>query len=212
MLNQETDLSTSASRIRWSFLVAVALVVTVVSAACAGDGDVADEPATTTEDSAAATAAAAATTTTTTEDSAAAATTTTEQADTMPDDGGRRNPGGAYGEYGVYERVSFPAGASSATITDAVAQGTVNGYLLGAAAGQFMTVQVTSENRDFFVSFEVYGPDDTLLPDDSVLEDFDALTYTAFFTLPADGDYLVVVQALRGGSPYVLDVEITDAP
>ncbi len=130
-----------------------------------------------------------------------------------PSDGAEppRNPGGVYGDYGVYERVSFPAGSSGTTISDAVAQGTVNGYLLEAGAGQLMTVTITSQHADFTAMFEVYAPDDTRLPAEGSVEDSEALTSSASFTLPADGEYLVVVSAERGGSPYVLEFEITSA-
>ncbi len=105
-----------------------------------------------------------------------------------------RNPGG-YDAYGVYERVSFEAGASETTVEAAVVRGTVNGHLVEAAADQIMKLELTSTEGN--ARLEVFGPDDDLL----------AQGLTAM-QVPTDGEYLIVVSSDRGNATYTLRIEI----
>jgi hypothetical protein len=121
--------------------------------------------------------------------------TVTDQAAAGADTGSERNPGDAYGEYGVYERVNFPAGSSGTTVSAGVVRGTVNGYLFAASAGQVMTVEIVSENA----VFDLYAPDDSALTGGR---------YALVDPLPANGDYLIVVQSEFGNASFELIVEI----
>ena len=85
-------------------------------------------------------------------------------------------------------------------MSDGVAPGTVNGYLYGAAAGQKMTLVLDGLNA----VFDVYGPDDAALGSGD-----SGGTPVVIDPLPANGDYLVVVQSVRGGTGFDLSVEIT---
>jgi hypothetical protein len=109
---------------------------------------------------------------------------------------GERNPNDTYGEYGIYERVNFPAGSLGTTVSAGVVRGTVNGYLVRASAGQQMTVEITSENA----VFDLYAPDDSLLTGGR---------YAFVDPLDADGDYLIVVQSEFGNASFDLAIQIT---
>lgn len=118
-----------------------------------------------------------------------------------PADGGnaaQRNPGGVYGDYGIYERVRFAPGTTGTTVSGGVVTGTVNGYLVGAAAGQSMELILTSDTGGLM---DVYAPDDSTLA-----------TGTQFFSdeLPATGDYLVVVTRTAGNATYDLSIIVQD--
>lgn len=112
--------------------------------------------------------------------------------------GSERNPGD-YAEYGVYERVNFPRGSTGTTVSGGVVRGTVNGYLFGASAGQRMTVEIIPGERDNAV-FDLYDPSDKLLTGGR---------YALVDPLPANGDYLVVVQSEAGNASFDMKVEIT---
>jgi hypothetical protein len=101
---------------------------------------------------------------------------------------------------GVTERIEFAAGTDSAAVDGAVVMGTTNRYLLGAAAGQTMSVEVSSVEGNAVV--------DVLAPDGSVLADEQT---TAAVELPQDGDYVVEVGSTRGNATYTLTVTITGA-
>jgi len=129
-------------------------------------------------------------------DTATAPDPAVDQAATGAGTGSERNPGDTYGEYGVYERVNFPAGSNGTTVSDGVVRGTVNGYLVEASAGQVMTVEIVSENA----VFDLYAPDDSALTGGR---------YALVDPLPSNGDYLVVVGSEFGNASFELIVEIT---
>lgn len=109
------------------------------------------------------------------------------------------------------ERVSFAAGASSATL-----KGTVRGYqsvdyLLGAAAGQTMTVTLKTSNASNYFNVLPPGSDEALF-----IGSTSGNTFTG--TLPAKGDYTVRVYLMRNAArrdetaKYTLSVAIGEAP
>jgi hypothetical protein len=101
-------------------------------------------------------------------------------------------------------RIQFAPGASSAT-----RQGTLDGetqarYLLWAAAGQTMTVSVSSPNDS--VLFHIQGVEDNQVYKhllDGELSWLGVLTVTQ--------DYLITLDAVGGATDYTLDVAITTA-
>ncbi|MBD2017632.1 hypothetical protein H6F96_27165 [Microcoleus sp. FACHB-53] len=94
-------------------------------------------------------------------------------------------------------RIRFARGASSAVVEDAVVRGTRDIYLLGAKAGQKITVSITSvENNAVF---------DVISPKQKILKQ-EATSWSA--QLPATGNYRIVVGGTRGNATYKLRVEI----
>jgi hypothetical protein len=94
-------------------------------------------------------------------------------------------------------RIRFQRGTSSAVVEDAVVRGTRDIYLLGAKAGQNMTVSITSlENNAVF---------DIITPNQKILKQ-EAMSWST--KLPANGDYRIVVGGTRGNATYKLRVEI----
>jgi hypothetical protein len=94
-------------------------------------------------------------------------------------------------------RIQFASGASSAVVEDAVVRGTRDTYLLGAKAGQKMTVSITSVENN--AVFDIISPKQKLLKQEA----------TSWSTkLPATGDYRIVVGGTRGNATYNLRVEI----
>jgi hypothetical protein len=95
------------------------------------------------------------------------------------------------------QRVNFQSGESSATVKGGVARGESITYLLGAGAGQNMTVSVTSSEDNAVVA--VYAPDGRSLGEGQMTEEMDMVWEGR---LPASGDYRVVVSSSRGGSSF----------
>lgn len=99
-------------------------------------------------------------------------------------------------------RLQFAPGKYSTTLQDAVVRGTRDIYLVGANQGQTMTIKIASLENN--ASFAVTTPSNkagqrrTLTPD--------AVNWTA--TLPASGDYQIIVGSSRGNASYKLQVTI----
>lgn len=104
---------------------------------------------------------------------------------------------------GVKKRVRFPRGETAAAIEGSVIRGERDTYLLGARAGQRMTVRVTSLEEN--AAFQIYQPGGkkTLA---GAGEADDATAWSG--ELPASGDYRIVVGPTRGNSSYRLEVNI----
>ena len=81
-------------------------------------------------------------------------------------------------------RVQFKRGASSATVQGTVTISLPDMYLVGARAGQVMTVQLTAPHKS--VSFFVSSPTTNLIADNT-------RRWTG--TLPETGDYTIMIQA-----------------
>jgi hypothetical protein len=113
------------------------------------------------------------------------------------------------------ERVQFAAGASSTEITGSIAGSDSVEYLVGAEAGQEMSVSLVADNA--MANFNLFAPGD--VPGES----------TAFFVGPRDGtdfrgaldeggDYRVQVFLMRAGARrgesagYTLRVSVAGAP
>jgi hypothetical protein len=102
-------------------------------------------------------------------------------------------------------RVQFAAGTSSATL-----QGTLDGetqarYVLWAAAGQTMSVDVTSPNNS--VLFHVQG-----VRDGQVYKYLLDGELSWLGVLPLAQDYLITLDAVGGTTSYTMHVSIVDAP
>ena len=82
-------------------------------------------------------------------------------------------------------RVQFKRGASSATVQGTVTISLPDTYIVGARAGQVMTVQLTAPRKS--VNFLVSSPISTSLIADN--------TRSWTGTLPETGDYTIIVQA-----------------
>ena len=101
---------------------------------------------------------------------------------------------------GTTRRIQFAPGTDNATVEGTFREGQSDGYVLRAAAGQTMLVQLRPEGTG--ASFGVFAPDGSELPSQPGV-DFSA-------TLPATGDYTIVVGGGRGDSSptYTLTVRI----
>lgn len=84
----------------------------------------------------------------------------------------------------AYRRVQFKRGTSSATLTGKVNIAMPDMYIVGARAGQVMTVQLTSANKS--VRFSLISPTT------KSLFDGDRRSWTG--TLPENGDYTFIVE------------------
>ena len=103
---------------------------------------------------------------------------------------------------GITKRVKFAKGKSSITLSNAVVRGDVDTYIVGAKAGQRMTVRVTALEKN--AAFEIEGPDGAYLEGAGEMDD--ATNVTA--TLPANGDYRIIVGGTRGNASYKLTISI----
>jgi len=95
-------------------------------------------------------------------------------------------------------RVQFRRGSSSATVSGKVSIALPDTYLVGARAGQTMTVQLTSPAKS--VTFLVMSPVSTSLIADN------ARTWTG--TLPENGDYHIIVDGDERGGTYTMTITI----
>ncbi|MEP7292158.1 MAG: hypothetical protein ABI835_10255 [Chloroflexota bacterium] len=104
------------------------------------------------------------------------------------------------------ERITFVAGATSATVDDSIGGVLVNHYLLTASAGQFMQVTVTSPGNNVYLS--VYSPSGIAL----ARAQTGAQSYSS--ELFETGDYNFRVSTFPGGawSTYTLNVSVTGTP
>ncbi len=99
-------------------------------------------------------------------------------------------------------RLQFAPGTYSTTLEDAVVRGTRDIYLVGASQGQTIMIKIASIENN--ASFAVMAPPNkagqrrTLTPD--------AVNWTT--TLPASGDYQIIVGSSRGNASYKLQVII----
>jgi hypothetical protein len=101
------------------------------------------------------------------------------------------------------ERIRFPKGSTSTEIQGAVIRGETDRYLLGARAGQTLTVRITSEEDN--AVFQLYRPGGrTALP--GAAEEEDATRWNG--KLPDSGDYVLVVGGTRGNAGYKLAIKI----
>lgn len=98
----------------------------------------------------------------------------------------------------AYRRVQFKRGASSATLQGKVSIALPDTYLVGARAGQVMTVALTAPRKS--VRFLVSSPTTRSLVADN------ARTWTG--TLPEDGDYTIIVEADERGGTYTMTITI----
>ncbi len=95
-------------------------------------------------------------------------------------------------------RIKFLKGKTSAVVKGTVAKGGPDFYLVGAKAGQMMTVKVTGK-----VSFGIDAGGERLTEDDGSTNWSEAL--------PADGDYKIKVFSGGGAQNYTLTVSIAAA-
>ena len=95
-------------------------------------------------------------------------------------------------------RVQFRRGSSSATVQGKVSIALPDTLLVGARAGQVMSVQLTSAQKS--VRFLVMSPKSTSLIADN------ARTWTG--TLPETGDYHIIVDGDERGGTYTMTITI----
>jgi hypothetical protein len=103
---------------------------------------------------------------------------------------------------GVTKRIIFAKGKHSRTLSNAVIRGDEDVYIAGARAGQKMTVNITSveKNAVFFIE----KPGGGYLKNAGEGDDQTAWKGT----LPANGDYKITVAGTRGNATYKLSVTI----
>ncbi|HKS10790.1 MAG TPA: hypothetical protein VJS13_14660 [Pyrinomonadaceae bacterium] len=98
----------------------------------------------------------------------------------------------------AWRRVQFSRGSSSATVQGKVSIALPDQYLVGARAGQVMSVQLTSPQKS--VRFMVSSPQSTSLIADN------ARSWTG--TLPETGDYHIIVDGDERGGTYSMTISI----
>lgn len=95
------------------------------------------------------------------------------------------------------QRIQFRRGTNSASVQNAVVRGTRDNYLLNARARQTINVSISSvENNAVF---------DIIAPNGQTIK---AETTSFSGSLPATGDYKIVVGGTRGNATYTLQVSI----
>lgn len=108
----------------------------------------------------------------------------------------------AVAQSGKVQRVRFARGRTTAVLKGAVVRATQDRYILGARAGQTMTVHITSPERN--AVFAILGPDASALS--GAEEGSDATDWQG--ELPMSGDYSIWVGPTRGNATYTLEVTI----
>jgi hypothetical protein len=104
---------------------------------------------------------------------------------------------------GVTKKVRFARGTSSTTIRGAVIRGDRDRYLVGARAGQTMTVKITSPEKNAVFQIYFSGEQESL---PGAGEADDATKWSG--RLPADNEYVIVVGGTRGNASYTLTISI----
>lgn len=103
---------------------------------------------------------------------------------------------------GITKRIKFAKGKSSATLSGSVVRGDRDTYILGAKAGQTMSVKITSVENN--AVFQIENPDGEYL--ENAGEGDDAMNWRR--SLPDNGDYKIIVGGTRGNASYKLTVSI----
>ncbi len=99
-------------------------------------------------------------------------------------------------------RVRFPRGRTTVVLRGSIVNDGMNQYLLGARAGQTMSVHITSpRNR---AKFDVYPRNDRSALVNSGAED----TADWEGELPESGDYVISAYSEGGNTSYTLEVTI----
>ena len=98
----------------------------------------------------------------------------------------------------AFRRVQFPRGSSSARVAGKVSLAMPDTYLVGARAGQEMTIQLTAPNKS--IRIMVMAPKTTAMLADN------ARSWTG--TLPETGDYNIVVDGDERGGTYTMTITI----
>jgi hypothetical protein len=112
---------------------------------------------------------------------------------------------GAYGlntADGITKRVRFAKGRSSVTLSNSVIRGDRDTYILGAKAGQRMTVRVTALENN--AAFQIERPNGEYLQGAGEMDDATGISRR----LPESGDYRIVVGGTRGNVSYKLTISI----
>lgn len=104
-------------------------------------------------------------------------------------------------EGGANKTVRFGRGNSSASYSNSVIRGDRDTYILGAKAGQFMTVSITSHEDN--AGFQIVAPNGTSLVDDDT-------NWTD--ELPRDGNYKIIVGSGRGNATYTIRFSVEQSP
>jgi hypothetical protein len=99
-------------------------------------------------------------------------------------------------------RIQFAPGAYSATVEGGVVRGTRTIYLVGATKGQRLTVKIGSLENS--AVFDVAAPSGGMAQRRLLLREASEWTTT----LPASGDYQIIVGSTRGNSTFWLQVTI----
>jgi hypothetical protein len=103
---------------------------------------------------------------------------------------------------GVNKRVQFAPGHHSATLEGAVIRGDRDRYIVGARAGQTMSVAIRSVEDNAVFQIAKPGGGEML----AAASDDDATRWSG--TLPVSGDYVITVGGTRGNATYNLSVAI----
>jgi hypothetical protein len=103
---------------------------------------------------------------------------------------------------GVTKRIRFARGRTTAALKNSLVRGTLDTYVVGARAGQKMTVSITSVERN--AVFTIYTPDGVRVEDTG--EGQHALNWSG--KLSESGDYVIEVGGTRGNATYTLRVSV----
>ncbi|MEO7673511.1 MAG: hypothetical protein ABIU09_05475 [Pyrinomonadaceae bacterium] len=104
---------------------------------------------------------------------------------------------------GITRRIRFAKGKSSATYSNAVIGGERDAYILGAKAGQRMTVRVKALENN--AAFQIENPDGEYVEGAGETDDVTNVTVS----LHDSGDYRIIVGGTRGNASYRLTVSIS---
>jgi predicted RNA-binding protein with TRAM domain len=104
---------------------------------------------------------------------------------------------------GLKKRVRFPRGSTSTVLKGGVIRGERDAYIVGARAGQTMTVRITSVEDN--AVFQIYKPGGKVTLEGAG-ESQDATRWSG--KLPASGDYTIFVGGTRGNASYKIEIKI----
>ena len=121
--------------------------------------------------------------------------------DTLPEAILEKQPGDARG-VGAPTRIRFNAGENSAIVKGKVSGGASTTYVIGARAGQTMTIKVIDGGTASDVVFDVVAPDGVRMGGDRMYDDWSR-------KLPKNGDYVITVSAIESeNASYKLQIAI----
>lgn len=102
-----------------------------------------------------------------------------------------------------HQRIKFAKGENSATVSGSIVRGKTDSYLIGGREGQKLSVKISSDEKNAVFQIRDVASDKYL---NGAGAGDDAMEWSD--SLPATGDYEIVISDTHGNADYKLSVSV----